>query len=90
MPCLRILWAALGWVPALTPEGRRCLARLFGQPVLPYGDDKAARLNIRTSAPNDPPANLFERLRRILLGHKLVSGQPLPRSGPVRPAGQHG
>lgn len=48
------------WADVLTAEDRRGLTPLFWQHVLPYGEvklDMTARLNIRTTPPNDPPAS---------------------------------
>jgi hypothetical protein len=51
------------WTELLTPEDRRGLTPLFWQHVLPYGEvelDMTARLSIRTTPPNDPPASPIE------------------------------
>ena len=51
------------WADTLTVEDRRGLTPLFWQHVLPYGEvklDMAARLSIRTTTPNDPPASPIE------------------------------
>ncbi len=47
------------WADTLTTEDRRGLTPLFWQHVLPYGEvklDMTARLRIRTTPPNEPPA----------------------------------
>ena len=47
----------------LAAEDRRGLTPLFVQHVLPYGEvklDMTARLSIRTTPPNDPPASPIE------------------------------
>jgi hypothetical protein len=51
------------WAELLTPEDRRGLTPLFWQHVLPYGEvklDMAARLRIRATPPDDPPASSVE------------------------------
>jgi TnpA family transposase len=48
------------WADTLTAEDRRGLTPLFWQHVLPYDEvklDMTARLSIRTTPPNDPPAS---------------------------------